>query len=168
MPENDLVNILLVDDDEDCRMFVRDAIEDGNIRNPVYEVTTGEEALDFLYQRGVHAEAPEVGLVYLDIEMPGISGQEVLKTIRGDSRFEHVPVVMMTGVTDDREKIEAARNRANSYTVKPHDPTEFMKTVIEATNYWIDIHKRPSSAPSEEKAAPAQVDVGNGSGHDSA
>jgi len=168
MPDNDLINILLVDDDEDCLLFIKDAIEDGNITNPVYEVTSGEEALDFLYRRGAHTDAPEIGLVYLDIEMPSMNGQEVLKAIRGDRRFDCLPVVMMTGVTDDSEKAEAAANGANSYTVKPHDPAEFMKTVVEATHYWIDIHKRPSSAPSEDQSAPAQVDVGNGSGHDSA
>jgi CheY-like chemotaxis protein len=143
MPEHELVNILLVDDDEDCLMFIKDAIEDGNIRNPIYEVTSGQEALDFLYRRGAHADAPETGLVYLDIEMPGMSGQEVLQAIRSDSVFDNIPVVMMTGVTDDKEKVEAAKNGANSYTVKPHDPVEFMKTVVEATCYWIDVHKRP-------------------------
>ena len=154
MSDNDLVNILLVDDDEDCLMFIKDAIEDGNIRNPVYEVTSGEEALDFLYRRGAHADAPQIGLVYLDIEMPGMSGLEVLKAIRSDSRFDSVPVVMMTGVTDDHEKVDAAKNGANSYTVKPHEPTEFMKTVIDATNYWVDIHKRSSLSAVEHRPQP--------------
>ena len=144
MSDNDLVNILLVDDDEDCLMFIKDAIEDGNIRNPVYEVTSGEEALDFLYRRGAHADAPQIGLVYLDIEMPGMSGLEVLKAIRGDSRFERVPVVMMTGICDDKEKREAAANGANSYAVKPHDPNEFIGTIIEVTSYWLKIHSFPS------------------------
>ena len=146
MPEGDLVSILLVDDDEDCLLFIKDAIEDGNIRNPVYEVTSGREALDFLCRRGAHADAPEIGLVYLDIEMPGMSGQDVLKAIRADGRFACVPVVMMTGVTDDEEKVEAARNGANSYAVKPQDPTAFMRTVIEATGYWIRVHQRPGDA----------------------
>ena len=149
MSDNGLVNILLVDDDEDCLMFIKDAIEDGNIRNLVYEVASGQEALDFLCRRGAHADAPEIGLVYLDIEMPGMSGQEVLKAIRADDRFECLPVVMMTGIEDDSEKLDAARNGANSYTVKPHEPSEFMKTVIEATTYWIDVHKRPRDARGE-------------------
>jgi len=164
MTVNDLVNILLVDDDADCRLFIRDAIEDGNIRNQVHEVGDGREALDFLYRRGAHADAPEIGLVYLDIEMPGMSGQEVLKAIRTDGRFDHVPVVMLTGLSDDKEKADAARNGANSYAVKPHDPAEFMKTVMEATSYWIDIHKRPSFEPSAKQSAPAQVDVAIGEG----
>ena len=144
MAENGLVNILLVYDDEDCLMFIRDAMEDGNIGNPVYSVTSGEEALDFLYRRGEHSDAPKIGLVYLDIEMPGMSGLEVLKAIRTDRRFGNVPVVMMTGVCDDKEKREAARNGANSYAVKPHDPNEFMNTIIEATGYWLKIHSLPS------------------------
>ena len=161
MPDADLVNILLVDDDEDCLMFIRDAIEDGNIRNPVYEVTSGEEALDFLCKRGRHADAPEIGLVYLDIEMPGMSGQEVLKAIRADRRFDCIPVVMMTGVTDDKEKAEAAARGANSYTVKPHEPAEFMKTVIDATNYWVEIHARPHHGAVAPATASAQETPGD-------
>lgn len=144
VPGHGLVGILLVDDDPDCLLFIRETIEEANIPNPICEATSGEEALDFLYRRGAHAGAPVVGLVYLDIQMPGISGQEVLKAIRADRRFDHLPIVMMTGIEDDKEKAEAARNGANSYAVKPRDPAEFLKTVVQATKYWIAIHERPS------------------------
>ena len=142
----DGVNILLVDDDEDCRLLIKDAIMDGRIDIPVYEVGSGEEALDFLYRRGVYADAPRPGLIYLDIMMPGLSGQEVLRELRGNGEFSDIPVVMMTSLEDDQEKEMAAKNGANSYTVKPKDPLEFMKTVMEATDYWINIHKRPERA----------------------
>src|SRR5271154_2222768 len=94
------VTILLVDDDEDCRQLIRDAIEQGKLDNPVYEVSSGEEALAFLHREGVYADAPRPGLVYLDIEMPGIGGQEALKAIRSETGFADIAVVMMTGVTD--------------------------------------------------------------------
>ena len=139
----DGVNILLVDDDEDCRLLIKDAIMDGRVENAVYEVGSGEEALDFLYRRGVYADAPRPGLIYLDIMMPGLSGQEVLRELRGDREFSDIPVVMMTSLEDDREKEMAAKNGANSYTVKPKDPLEFIKTVMEATDYWINVHERP-------------------------
>ena len=144
MTGSDLVNILIVDDDPDCRLAMREALEEGNIRNPVYEVEGGREALDFLYRRGEHADAPEAGLVFLDVEMPGMNGLEVLRAIRSDRNLDRVPVVMMTAVTDDLVKQEAARAGANSYAVKPLDAAEFMRLVIQATNYWIDIHRRPS------------------------
>lgn len=141
---NELIRILLVDDDEDCRLLIKDAMREGNIFNEVYEVSSGEDALDFLYHRGEHRDSPRVGLIYLDIQMPGMSGQELLKALRADDAFENIPIVMMTNLRDDREKEEAAREGANSYTIKPSDPAEFIRTVIEATNYWIGIHQIPS------------------------
>src|SRR3954471_8554287 len=98
------VVILLVDDDADCRQLIRDAIEQGKLDNPVYEVSSGEEALAFLRREGRYADAPRPGLVYLDIEMPGMNGQETLAAIRKDPRFADIAVVMMTGVTDDAQK----------------------------------------------------------------
>lgn len=140
------VTILLVDDDEDCRQLIRDAIEQGKLDNPVYEVSSGAEALAFLQRQGPYADAPRPGLVYLDIEMPGMNGQETLKAIRADPRFADIAVVMMTGVTDDQQKREAMANGANSYTNKPTDALTFMQTVIQSTNYWLRIHQYPSTA----------------------
>ena len=77
------ITILLVDDDADCRMLIRDAIASSKICNEVHEVSTGEEAMEFLERRGRYADAPRPGLVYLDIEMPGINGLETLRRIRG-------------------------------------------------------------------------------------
>jgi len=138
------VTILLVDDDEDCRQLIRDAIEQGKLDNPVFEVSSGEEALAFLKREGRYIDAPRPGLVYLDIEMPGMGGQETLKAIRQDPRFADVAVVMMTGVTEDTQKRLAMANGANSYTNKPTDATTFMQTVVQSTSYWLRIHQFPS------------------------
>ena len=140
------VTILLVDDDEDCRQLIRDAIEQGKLDNRVYEVASGAEALAFLHRQGAYADAPRPGLIYLDIEMPGMDGQETLKAIRRDPRFADIAVVMMTGVTDDAQKILAMANGANSYTNKPTDALTFMHTVLQSTNYWLRIHQFPSTA----------------------
>lgn len=146
------VTILLVDDDQDCRQLIRDAIEQGKLDNPVHEVSSGEEALAFLNRTGEHASAPRPGLIYLDIEMPGISGQETLKRIRQDPRFSDIAIVMMTGVTDDDQKRMAMANGANSYTNKPTDAISFIQTVLASTNYWVRIHQFPK-AESESSAA---------------
>ncbi len=137
------VTILLVDDDPDCRMLIRDAIEQGKLDNPVCEAASGEEALRFLRREGEYANAPRPGLVYLDIEMPGMSGQEVLKAIRNDPRFSDICIVMMTGVTDDEQKRLAMSHGANSYTNKPTDALTFIATVVQSTNYWLRIHQYP-------------------------
>jgi two-component system response regulator len=137
------ITILLVDDDADCRMLVSDAISQSKVSNRVFEVSNGQEAIDFLMRRGKWEHAPRPGLIYLDIEMPGMNGQEVLKAIKADPNLRDIPVVMMTGVTDEQQMRLAAEAGANSYTIKPANGDQFLKTVLSSTNYWLRIHQYP-------------------------
>ena len=137
------ITILLVDDDPDCRMLIRDAIAECKVSNDVHEVSNGQEALEFLHRRGKYANAPRPGLIFLDIEMPGLNGQETLKLIRSEPAFKDVPVVMMTGVSDEVQMKTAAANGANSYTIKPANAEQFLRTVLASTNYWLTIHQYP-------------------------
>ena len=136
--------ILLVDDDPDCRMLIREAIGQSKVSNLVYEVPNGEEALDFVFQRGRYVNAPRPGLIYLDIEMPGMSGQDVLRQVKNDADLRDIPVVMMTGVADEQQMHEAAVNGANSYTLKPANAEQFLRTVLASADYWLRIHQHPN------------------------
>jgi CheY-like chemotaxis protein len=138
------ITILLVDDDDDCRMLIRDAISECKVSNDVHEARNGREALDFLHRRGAFANAPRPGLVYLDIEMPGLDGQSVLREIKNDPALCDIPVVMMTGVADEAQMAQAARNGANSYTLKPASAEQFLRTVLASTTYWLTIHQYPT------------------------
>ena len=137
------ITILLVDDDDDCRMLIRDAIAECKVSNDVHEVCNGQEALDFLHRRGQFANAPRPGLIYLDIEMPHMDGQATLKAIKADPELRDIPVVMMTGVCDETQMKTAAANGANSYTIKPANAEQFLRTVLASTNYWLTIHQYP-------------------------
>ena len=139
------LTILLIDDDADCRLLIRDAIEASKVSNRVYEVADGYEAMEFLTRTGRHATstARVPGLIYLDIEMPGLDGQETLKRIRATEAFRETPIVMMTGVSDERQMREAAANGANSYTLKPANAEQFLRTVLDSTRYWLTIHQYP-------------------------
>ena len=141
--EDQPITILLVDDDADCRMLIRDAIDECRVSNKVFEVGNGAEALDFLYARGKHAGAIRPGLIFLDIEMPGMDGQATLRWIRGQEQFRDMPVVMMTGVADEAQMEAAARAGANSYTIKPANAEQFLRTVLASTRYWLTIHQYP-------------------------
>lgn len=141
--DSEPITILLVDDDADCRMLIRDAIAECKVSNQVFEVADGKGALDFLYARGPHEGAVQPGLIFLDIEMPGMDGQTTLKHIRSDARFRDIPIVMMTGVCDEQQMHLAAANGANSYTIKPANAEQFLRTVLASTNYWLTIHQYP-------------------------
>ena len=145
---NQPITILLVDDDPDCRMLIRDAITNCKVSNSVFEAANGKEALEFLRRHG----APRPGLIFLDLEMPGMNGQETLKCIKADEALRDIPVVMMTGVTDENEMKAAAINGANSYTIKPANAEQFLRTVLASTSYWLTIHQYPEHHLEASKA----------------
>ena len=106
---------------------------------------SASQGLDFLHRRGPHANAPRPDLIYLDLEMPGISGQQVLEAAKSDPQLRDIPIVMMTGVTDEDHIARAIRGGANCYIVKPNDPETFMRFIARATNYWLCVHQdRPA------------------------
>jgi CheY-like chemotaxis protein len=149
---NEPITILLVDDDADCRLLIRDAINECKVSNSVNEVANGAEAVRFLKREGPYASAPRPGLIFLDIEMPGMNGQDTLKWIRSQEQFRDIPVVMMTGVADEKQMQEAAANGANSYTIKPANAEQFLLTVLASTNYWLTIHQYPNHHLPPEQA----------------
>ena len=149
-PTGDPLTILLVDDDPDCRMLIRDAIEESRIDCRVFEAGNGLDALDFLHRRGDWADAPRPGLIFLDVEMPGMGGQEALRAIRAIGQFADTPIVMMTGVSDETQMRMAAENGANSYTLKPASGVQFLQTVKASTNYWLTIHQYPTHRMPQE------------------
>jgi CheY-like chemotaxis protein len=150
-PDDGAVVILLVDDDQDCRTLIRDAISECKVGNKIVEVANGAEALDYLNQRGPWRDSPRPGLIYLDIEMPGMDGQTTLKAIKADPHLREIPVVMMTGVCDETQMHTAMANGANSYTLKPASAQEFLRTVLSSTNYWLKIHQYPEHHLPQEK-----------------
>src|SRR5438874_762084 len=109
--------ILIVDDDPDCRMLLRDAIGQCNVGNTIHEVCNGAEALEFLKRQGRFKNAPRPGLIYMDIEMPHMDGQTALKAIKAEPQLRDIPVVMMTGMCDEAQMHQAACNGANAYTL---------------------------------------------------
>lgn len=151
--------VLLVDDDVDCRMLIRDAIEEAESRRVnlsmstrpliIREVDCGEAALRFLRREGEFANAERPGLIYMDVEMPGIGGLEAVRQLKSDERFKDIPTVMFSGLSDPTAMAQAAESGANSYTVKPADAERFMQTVLRSTDYWLHVHQTPQRHPDQ-------------------
>ncbi len=139
----DPVVVLLVDDDADCRCLVRDAITEQGITDRVYEVSNGFEALHFLQKKGGFATAPRPNLIVLDLEMPGLTGHQVLQKIMADPYLRDIPVVMMSGVSDEKEMQKALLAGADRYVVKPASSGEFMRVVTACTRDFLS-PDRPS------------------------
>jgi CheY-like chemotaxis protein len=138
------VDILLVEDNPDHVELILKTLEENNVLNEVYVVTNGEEALDFLYQRGKYTDARRPGLILLDIKLPRVDGIEVLRQIKADAKLKSIPVVMLTTSAGEKEIVESYHYGANSYIIKPVDFEQFAKVIKELKLYWMVISSLPT------------------------
>lgn len=140
------INILLVDDTEaDVKITLR-AFEKARLRNNIFVVQDGDEALDFLNHRGEfsdHQQYPRPGIILLDINMPKIDGFEVLKAIKTDDNLKTIPVVMLTSSKDHQDVLKSYNYGASSYIPKPVDYGEFLRVVESFNFYWSIINRLP-------------------------
>jgi two-component system response regulator len=132
--------ILLVEDNDDDAELTAMAFRETKITNPVVRVSDGVEALDYLFGRGPHAgrdpsDMPTI--VLLDLNLPRLSGLEVLAAMRSDERTKHLPVVILTSSTEDRDRLAAYDHHANSYVRKPVDYDQFVAAARQLGLYWM-------------------------------
>ena len=136
---NKTIHILLVEDNEGDILLVKDAFEEAKIIIDLSVVTNGQSALDFLRKKGPYQNAHAVDLVLLDVNLPILDGHEVLKQAKSDPQLRAIPVVMLTTSSSPKDIERARANDVNSYITKPLNVNEFLKVVIEACNFWIEI-----------------------------
>jgi two-component system, response regulator len=99
--------ILLVEDNDDDADLTAMAFHRAKITNPMIRVRDGVEALDYLFGRGKHAGRDVCDLAavtLLDLNLPNVSGLEVLKAIRADQRTKHLPIIVLTSSNEDNDR----------------------------------------------------------------
>lgn len=140
------VDILLVDDSQDDVDLTLHSLRGENLANRVFVARDGEEALDFLFCTGLHAqrsieEPPK--LVLLDLKLPKVDGMQVLRQVKNDPRTRSIPVVMMTSSREERDLVSGYNLGVNSYLQKPVDFDQFRKMVKLLGLYWLVTNQPP-------------------------
>jgi len=125
------IKILLTDDDEDDRDFFAEALEDLDLDYPIEFCKNGVELLDRLYD----ANLPIPDIIFLDLNMPILSGFETLQQIRENDKFKDIPVIAIYSTSATVDGIKSTFGLgANAYVVKPlafNDLKILLKKVIE-------------------------------------
>jgi CheY-like chemotaxis protein len=134
-------SILLVEDSPEDFETTRRALQRAGVRNPILLCSDGDDALDFLHQRGRHADPPPArpGLILLDLNMPGTDGRQVLEEIKGHSVLKQIPVVVLTTSSDERDVTACYLAGANSYVQKPVDFEGFRRAIDRLKGYWFEV-----------------------------
>ncbi len=130
--------ILLVEDSEDDVELTLRALRRNGIRSHVEVARDGAAALDYLQGKGV---LPAV--VLLDLNLPKLSGLEVLERIRAHPRTRLLPVVILTSSGDEADLVKCYALGANSYVRKPVDYDAFLEAARQLGQYWLGINEAP-------------------------
>ena len=133
-------SILLVEDDPDHVELALRALEKHGVANRVLVARDGAEALDYLSE-GRLATLPEV--VLLDLNLPKISGLDVLRQIRVNENTRHLPVVILTSSDEETDLARSYELGVNSYIRKPVSFAEFAEAIRQVGVYWLVLNQSP-------------------------
>jgi two-component system response regulator len=138
--------ILLVEDNDDDVELTRRAFEKSRIVNEMVVVRDGQEALEYLFVTGAHAgRDPAImpSVILLDLNLPKLSGLDVLSRIRAEERTRRLPVVILTTSKEEKDVIGGYDLGANSYVRKPVDFAEFADAARQLGLYWLLLNEPP-------------------------
>jgi two-component system response regulator len=144
--------ILLVEDNPDDEELTRRALKEANIANEIIVARNGLEALDFLFGTGAHADRDLTRLpqlILLDIKLPRLNGFQVLERLRADPRTRLIPVVILTGSSEEEDVLASYQLGANSYVRKPVEFERFTDVIKQVGLYWLLVSQEPPIKPQE-------------------
>ncbi len=122
-----MVDILVIDDDKGHARLIERNLRRSCICNEIRVFHSGVEVLDYLLgEEGV--QRPPL-LLLLDLNMPGMSGQQVLARIKGDERTQHIPVIVLTTTDAEPEMEKCYALGCNFYLTKPVQYEDFVETI---------------------------------------
>lgn len=140
-----LKSILLAEDNQMDVELTLEALARHNLANEVAVVNDGAEALDFLRYKGKFGSRPEgnPAVILLDIKMPKVNGLNVLQEIKGDTKLNIIPVVMLTSSREETDLVKSYKLGVNAYVVKPLEFQAFVAAVSQLGVFWAIINEPP-------------------------
>jgi CheY-like chemotaxis protein len=155
--------ILLVEDEEGDVFFMRKALQEVGVLNPLQVASDGRQAIDYLEGAGKFAnreEFPLPCLVLLDLKLPRVMGLDVLKWIREQTEVATI-VVILTSSKEETDIATAYRLGANGYLVKPSDLNQLIDMAKSIKDFWLTQNISPagSSTSTRSSFSPAAPSV---------
>lgn len=137
------IHVLLVEDNPADADLTMETLETSKIHVNISAVKNGADALAFLRREGNFSSVSRPDLILLDLNLPGISGQEVLGVIKQDVDLRRIPVVILTSSEAEKDIIESYDLGANSYVTKPVGLKAFQTIVQSVESFWFTVVKLP-------------------------
>ena len=143
----DPIEILLVEDNPGDAELVRHGLRAGKISNHLTVVEYGADALAYLRGAGPGPGRGDTGrrpqLILLDLNLPDMSGLDILAALKADPALRRIPVVVMTSSNSEADIVRSYELQASGYVTKPFDPQEFVRVVVAVEDYWLCLVRLP-------------------------
>ncbi len=138
------ITVLLVEDNPNDVELTLAALEDSRVENTPHVVGDGVEALKFLRGEGEYEGKPRPDIIFLDLNMPRMSGREALEEIKADKDLRRIPVVVLTTSKADEDIIRSYDLQAAAYVTKPVDFNQFVEAIHAIDEFWFRVVAYPS------------------------
>jgi chemotaxis family two-component system response regulator Rcp1 len=135
--------ILLVEDNAGDVRLMREVLREIGLNCNLHVAGDGVQAMAMLRREGAYRDLPTPDLVLLDLNLPLLSGIEVLERVKSDPLLRVVPVLMLTTSSADSDVLTCYTLNVNTYLVKPADFDEFSQMMSSIQNYWLEQAQRP-------------------------
>jgi CheY-like chemotaxis protein len=149
IPQQKIVEILLVEDNPGDILLTKELLAETKVPNNIHVAQTGTTALQFLRKEGCYPDAPSPDLVLMDLNMPAMSGLEMLEELRSDPRLKYLPVIVLTSSDSEEDVMRCYELHANSYVIKPGGIDQYSRVIRSIDDFWLSTVRFPS--PSESR-----------------
>ena len=142
--------ILIVEDSDDDFFATQRAFKKAGLANPIRRCSNGDQAVDYLFQRGDFADpegSPRPSVVLLDLNLPGLDGRDVLKLVKSDPELRKIPVIVLTTSAAEQDIERCYAEGANTFIQKPVDLQGFIQAIARLKDYWFEVAILPRSSP---------------------
>ena len=128
--------IMLIEDNRGDALLTARAFRDARIDNRLTVADTGEKALAMLRRQGPYVDFRLPDIILLDLNLPGVSGQDVLRAIKDDETLKTIPVVVLSSSEAQSDVARAYDRHANAYVVKPVSIDKFREVAASIEQFF--------------------------------
>lgn len=136
--------VLLVEDDSADIELTQEALLENKFPVNLNAVRSGLDALCYLQQQPPFQEAVVPDLIFLDLNLPGMNGKEIIQKIRENVGLRHIPIAVLTTSQAQQDISDSYMLGANCFVSKPNGLDEFNHVIQALEEFWFAIAKIPS------------------------
>ena len=145
-------SLLLVEDNPGDVVLMRAALKRAGVDHQLLVAQDAYEALDILYRRNGKEQAPAVDIGIFDINLPGMTGIDLLEKVKSDPDLKATPVIMLTSSDLPMDIQNSYERHANCYLTKPADMEGLVHMVRAIEEFWISLVHMPNHATSRARS----------------